>query len=456
MLYNQTMARKKRATAKKKESFGVVNQPEGVSSSEKLDLVAIEKEFVEILNYQRKQENNLLGSFVEEKYAIPDNIVKELISIPKKFDHFEDNIMYCATVLGEFVLNFKIEMDISPDYCSAKLYIIETEMDVAENIKHVSLLSEIVDMYKFEFRKEVEESWNVYYDDDVLTKTDATTAIYNYLHMQSEDFLFNRELVEILSQLYLVRMLALLDKMGDVGDKVRLEYKLLMEKFLATDPSVAQNYTFQRRILNHVLKSQKAFETVLKTEEGAKILKGYSTPLKNVRDKTYPTVLTETKAKTPAKTPEKTKDAKSKPSIKKKSAPAKKASGKAIDPWQKYKATVYGGSALSKPKPAPARQQATSPQRAQPTPTGQSQQPNSQPQREQVNVDKRENDDRREVFVNLDDIFSGENVVNEGEKVDNAKDNTLGDYSLGSGDVSGENEKINEEEKERNSAEKSF
>ncbi len=395
MLYNQTMARRKRKTEKKRV-FGVVNEPNGVASSEKLDLFAIEKEFADILNYQRKQANNLLGIFDGEKYVIPDDIVKELIAIPKKFDRIEENVLYCATILGEFVLNFKVEMEIAPDFCTAKLYMIEIEHDIEEDIKHLTLLSEIVEPYMFEFRREVEKRWNIYYDNEELQKSEF---LYRYLHMQSEEFLFNRELVEILSQLYLVRMLALLDKMGELGDKVRFEYKLLMEKYLQKDLSVSQNYTLQKQLLNHILKKYDVFKEIVKTEEGLKILQGYSNPLKNVRDKTYPTVITTANTEIEKKEEKKVSP---KATVKKKSSPAKQTSGKAINPWEKYKATKLSGGSPAK----------TTTRTAQPTQTAQPK-PSSQPQTpqgERTGEEQKKNEEKRnEIWTDFfEELKNGE------------------------------------------------
>lgn len=290
--------------------------------SSKLTPEQIEREYADILNYQRKQRDNLLGNFSSGKYSIPDAIRAELLKIPKKFDEFDNNVARLSTILGRFVLNFKIVFTLDPDVCNAKLYIVEIEHDVEDDIKHETLLDEFEQAHNFEFRKIVFEKWHIFYDDAVLIKDDL---LQNYLHMQQEENLFFGELDMILSQLFVVRMLALLDKMGELGNKVRAEFKLAMEKFLAKNPKYAQDFVFQKRLLDKFIAFYGALVVIAKTEEGAKILTGYSTPLKNVRDKAYPsTVVEPTKKKEEKKSEEKIQ-----PTVKKKGGkPAKKADTK--------------------------------------------------------------------------------------------------------------------------------
>ena len=320
----------------KEQILGIVSQAGAEISAKPVTAVQVEKDFFDILKYQRKQANNLLGGFSGEKYTLSQEVIARLLQIPKKFDRIENNILYAATMLGEFVLNFKIEMDIQPDFCKAKLFLIEIERGLEEDIKHLSLLEELTEVYMFEFRNFLCNKWHIFYEDQPFEKDDE---LYRFLHLQQEEFLFNRELVEILSQLYLVRMLAILDGMGQLGEKVRYEYKLMMEKFLQQNPGIAQNFTLQKQLLDFVLQKNKAFEQVLKTEDGAKVLAGFSTPLKNIRDKTYPTIL-ETKKQ--EKAPEKKKEA-TKAKAKKKDASAKAAGGKGIDFWKNYKPTIVSG-----------------------------------------------------------------------------------------------------------------
>lgn len=317
LMYNKHMSRRRKE--RKEKNFAVADNSQSISASKatNLDAKQVMQKFEAVVRVQRKQKNNLLGSFNGEKYEISDDMKEKLIALPKKFDRIEDNTLYCATVFDTFVLNFKIEMDISESYCTGKLFIIEIEQGIDEDIKHVTQLAEIVEPYKFEFRDELCQKWNVVYVDAPLEKEDP---VNRYLRLQNEEFLFYRELTEILSQLYFLRMLSLLDKLGENGAKVKADFKLSMEKFLKADPSLSQNFTFQMELLNNLINKENLFAEILSTEEGKKIVDGFSTPLDNIQNKRYPSVMKEAKFEIPK---QEQKKVETKPTVKKKSSPAK-------------------------------------------------------------------------------------------------------------------------------------
>lgn len=354
------MTKQKKQKSKKSVSRMVQKDKEAQQSPAKaapapLDPAKALKDFFEITCYQRKQNNNLLGFFVEEKYQISKEFIEKLLELPKKFDHIEENVLYAASVMETFVLNFKIVMEIAPDFCKAQIFLIEIEQGVENDTKHLTLLDEFVEIYSLDFRQHFCDKWNIFYDD----KQPDLGELYHYLHLQEEENRFNKQLVEILSQLYVVRMLALLDKLGTKTDKAKFEFKLLMEKHLSTDPAFASDFTMQKFLLDQVLMTNKLFEEIIKTDEGVKILDAYATPLKRVKDKTYPATVLELKTenKTEA-TPEK-KAAPEKGKVKSKGgSPAKGASFSGID-WSKLKSHIPTYSApKAKPahvKPAPTK-----------------------------------------------------------------------------------------------------
>ena len=202
VLYNIYMRRKK------KEQNNFVEE----EIQNEFDEVKLEKEYESILNIQRKQRDHLLGNFSGGKYDIEnEDIRQKLISVPKIYENIEENIAYASIKLNQFVLNFKIEFLIEPTYCDAKLYIIEIEHDVEENIKHTTLLDSIVAPYTPTFREDVFKAWNVVYEGEDYQIDDF---LLRYMLMLDDEFMFNREIYSILGQLYVMRMLALLTSLG--------------------------------------------------------------------------------------------------------------------------------------------------------------------------------------------------------------------------------------------------
>lgn len=317
---------------RKQKTAPVVEKPQN-SVQLAQDQAKIEKQFAKMLNLQRKQADNLLGDFGENGYDISAEIKKQLVEVPKKFDRIENNIIYCATKLGEFVLNFKIEMDLSGMTSDAKLFIIEIEHGVEEDIKHTTLVDSLVEPYVLEFRKKVCEVWNVFYNDEMKEKNDA---LYAYLHMQNEEFMFNREPIEFLAHLYLVRMQEVLEKFGSKGVAIQNKYAELMKIYMQRNEGVEISDTIRKRLLDEAILATNLLPELLKKEEGLKVIGGVVNSLKDIHSKEYLPKITD--AKTSQKEEKPAAKTEEKPAAKKKSAAKEKPKAKS------------GGSAPEKKK----------------------------------------------------------------------------------------------------------
>lgn len=312
MLYNHNMGKKRKHTAK---SFAAVGKPEKSIVPEKpaLDAGKVQNEYLKLYYLQKKRENLLLGDFsADGSYKISDErFLKELKEVPKKFEEKIDNVVYANAILGSHILRFKIEFNVKPDFCTSVLSFIEIEQGVEEDVKHVTILENNLDVYSPKYHEEMYAKWKVYFDEEIYDKSDF---LLNYLKKREEEFLFGAELVEVLSQLYLVRMLKFLDSFGEKGLKLKQEYKLLVEKLSKNDLSILQNYTKLKKVLDGILIKNKVFAEIAKTAEGAACLNEFSVPLKRVYKIETPSIVEaagkdakddkkEDKAKAPAKKP---------------------------------------------------------------------------------------------------------------------------------------------------------
>lgn len=347
---------------KKKNNYAYQGMTDGVKpEAAPMPPADVQKDYLNILYYQAKQRNNLLGEFSSDgKYAIKDEkILQELVLLPKKFDEKKDNVVYASTKIeDEIVLNFKLEFEMSESFCRGVLSIIETEQNVQENIKHVTKLDEYMDIYSPKFKEEMYKRWKVYFDEEVYDKNDY---IYSILHMQHEEYLFNKELTEILSQLYMVRLLKLLDNSGEVGEKIKAEYKLLVEKLMQQDPSIMQDNTRLKLVLDSIIMKNKIFATLLQTKEGIEIFAGYSTPIKRMRDKTTSVVLNVGGAENKKESKDKGKNLKTtNTATKKGGSKTKSKTNNKEDTYsfsfaKGFKAAKYGGAPTFKFAPIPSK-----------------------------------------------------------------------------------------------------
>lgn len=344
---------------KKKNASNVVAEPPKSATATTVNVEDVKKDFLRIVFFQSKLRDGLLGSFSPDgKYKLSDEkIIKELLLIPKEFGEKIDNVIYCSTRVASRILNFKIEMEISESYCNASLSIIEIEHKLDQDIKHITKLDETVEPYSPLFKQHLFQLWKVYVDVNEYEKNDF---LESYLSLQNRDFDFSKELTEILSQLYLMRMLKLLDSLGEIGEKISVDYKLMVEKILQTDPSIVQDNTRLKRILDTMILKHNAFDVILKTQEGSAILTGYTVPLKNVLENSSPVKTVENTSKKEEKKTEAKKDGKSGGS------PKKKKGGKSADvtPWifniGKTPKMKYGGGSFSLPKASSSKEETKS------------------------------------------------------------------------------------------------
>ena len=86
----------------------------------------IEGDFSNASLYEKVIANQLLGVFYSSKnYEISEDIVNQLLAIPKKFDERVDNIAYADTNIQGHFLRFRIEFKLGEEYSTAKLFLIE-------------------------------------------------------------------------------------------------------------------------------------------------------------------------------------------------------------------------------------------------------------------------------------------------------------------------------------------
>lgn len=313
------MGRKKKADA----TFAVAEPPKEEKKVEKVD-EAVKNDYLEVLFYQAKQRDGLLGDFsLNGKYKIlNEKILQSLVAVPKLFQEKEDAVLRACTKIGKTTLNFKVDLDINPSYCSAHLSLIEIEHKYDEDVKHVTELGDIVEMYSPLFVSNVMKAWNIKKE---VTELDKDDFLVGYLRKQEADEAFLKELSDILAQVYLVRMLKLLESCGEKGLLIKDEYTKLLEELLAKDPGIMQDNSRLKSLLDGIILKHNGFDAIM-LAGGESVLKGYSFPIDNVRGKD---------AAKPVVEPEKKQEAEPE---KKKEEPAKSASkgskSKSVSPYK--------------------------------------------------------------------------------------------------------------------------
>lgn len=282
------------------------------------------KQFEETSQYQTKRENLLLGEFsADGKYSLTDgDFMQDLVSMPKVLQERDGNVVRAYTKFKGINLNFKVELDISESYCSAEIFLVEIEHQPDEDIKHLTSLGNFVEMYSPSFKDNVYKAWNINLQETPLDKDDVVFKTLKELEGERN---FSKELVEILSQLYVVRMLKLLDNCGTLGLKIQGDYRALVEELLRKDPSLAQDHTRLKQLLDRMIAKHNGFDFLLRMPGGADILRNYAEPVGRVLGHDIPVLVEPVKIEQPK--PKTADDSASKKDAQKK----KKAKGKGGD-----------------------------------------------------------------------------------------------------------------------------
>lgn len=341
VLYNTAMENKRKNKSNLEAESTASKKPKDPNADK------IKKQFDEISRYQTKRENLLLGEYsADGKYSLTDDtLMQDLVSMPKVLQERVDNVVYAHTKYKGYNLNFKVELDISESYCSAEMFLIEIEHGVDEDIKHLTSLGNFVEMYSPSFKENVYKTWNINLQETPLDKDDV---VFKNLKELEGEYNFSKELIEILSQLYIVRLLKLLDNCGTLGLKIQGDYRALVEELIRKDPSLAQDHTRLKQILDKMIAKHNGFDTILSKPEGAEILKNFSEPISRVTGKNVP-ILVDNGTQVEEKPAEKSAEKKEAPKKKKSKS---KGGGDSIKPfvydYKNYKPTVLAGTAEAK------------------------------------------------------------------------------------------------------------
>ena len=250
------------------------------------DASTIRDEYLDVMYYQAKLRDGLLGEFsLDGSYTIKDEKIFEgLKTLPKLFQEKTENLIRATAKIGRVVLNFKIDLDIAESYCSAHLTFYEIEHQFEKDVKHEFDLGQIVEPYSPLFVENALKEWNIHREE---VPFDKDNYVFATIQQQEDALRFSFELSELLAQLYVMRMLKVLGKSGELGAKILAEYNILCGKFISGAPNY---YTSLKQIMDYLFKKYEAFDEMLKND-GYTAYKGYGQPIDSIRGKGSPSVL---------------------------------------------------------------------------------------------------------------------------------------------------------------------
>lgn len=173
---------------------------------------------------------NLVGRFDNAgKYFISPEVKSDLTRMPKEIEDMGSDFYKASNVYMKKFFYFDVQIVEEKDKAKASLYLIENVGECFENPHIKTHIADFVDVYDDEYRIKLRKAFNLV--DVAVPIADIMVPELAVIMQDNYDFiLINQGIYDIINQIYLLRMLELLEKSGDEGKAIVSEYKELVVK----------------------------------------------------------------------------------------------------------------------------------------------------------------------------------------------------------------------------------
>ncbi|MCM1324943.1 MAG: hypothetical protein NC218_12600 [Acetobacter sp.] len=225
--------------------------------------------------------NRLVGVIDDDgEYDIPEKIKRDLVKMEKEIADPNPFYYTLITVYMKKTFNFHLEVEEQEnDMASATLYLTEN-IEGHETVKFVkTFIASVILPYDAEFVPKIRKIFNMV---DTVSKVDDTgiPALSVLMQRYFDDDLVFEDIEELGSQIYIIRMLKLLETAGPVGEKIIKEYKKVASKI---ETKKKGSYSKLRKQLDLLIFENGGFPVLGKLkEELLKPLKEYNDTIKKV------------------------------------------------------------------------------------------------------------------------------------------------------------------------------
>lgn len=249
--------------------------------------------------------NHLVGKFRDDgKYYLQNDIKKDLVQMEKEIALVEEGVFYASNSYMNKNFNFKIVVEkLAENKARAILYLIEDYLDGQQRGQFSTFVASFEEVINGDFNIKVKTAFNLVDSAGDLHETDIPQVAI-LLHGQKENGIFLDELIELGSQIYVLRMLELLEKAGEKGQEILTDFKEAQKKMeeeeskeekpdqkkkskkdIVIDMSVNKKYTKLRKILDQSIQKYGGYEKLpIKKEDLQKNLKTFVEPVKKVEE----------------------------------------------------------------------------------------------------------------------------------------------------------------------------
>ena len=251
----------------------------------KEDFSAVVEKFDKYSSMEVVLRSNLLGKYVNGEYTIDDKVKEDLLKLNKIVDVKSDKGLVCHSNYKDYTFKFAIKIEILQTFSTAKIFLVEELDYVDEKEEMRTLLESVVGPSDKKFIEGVLKGWFVNADGENSGNEGKELSTLDAILLKVKtDYAFNKDLLELLSQIYVLRMTALLNKIGEKGQEVLDEFNRVMREYGVKRPSILKNYAKLKIILDKIIKDKNVSADLksLAEKEVVEIYKKYYKPMERI------------------------------------------------------------------------------------------------------------------------------------------------------------------------------
>lgn len=298
----------------KKYEFKLFSRDEVITDPTIIDYYKISlREFID--------KNKLVGKFDDNgKYYLLDEIKQDLVDMEKEIAEFGEGVFYASNSYMDKTFNFVVEIErLDNNKGEATLYLLEDYLFRGQRGTFKSFIASYQTDFDSFFNAKVKEVFNLVDSVRGVLEVDVPQLAI-LMQGQKDNGIFLDELIELGSQIYVLRMLEMLEKAGGKGQVILETFKKLQEQFEQQQGEPIENkekkgkfknnfdyqfkvnkkFTYMRALLDQVIEENGGFDKLpLNKEEVIKNLKDFIDPVKQVEKlrKTYSEMVQENRPK---------------------------------------------------------------------------------------------------------------------------------------------------------------
>ena len=219
-----------------------------------------------------KNRNYLLGTFsADGDYKIDDQQTIEALKVlPKTLIEATADMVYAQTQIGGIKFQFKVKTTFSDSECKEELFVVEMEKNLSGDKFHQQSIDCFVGNRGLDIQEREKlmfERWNII---RTASEIDLNSYILKILLKIEKYNMFMFELLDTLSQIYILKMLALLEKCGDKGKNIVKRYNKALEQF--KQEKRVLNGVLLKQFLDEMIIEENLVEQVIQIDKGETIV----------------------------------------------------------------------------------------------------------------------------------------------------------------------------------------